>query len=125
MKLIFKIALLCTITFLSINNSIAQAPAPETPRFPSEPKEQLKYFANQYGSDYTTLNRVVTCESGWRSTAIGDHGLAYGFFQFHKPTFEVFAKEMGITADYYSAQDNLKVGAWAFAHGKQSHWTCK
>lgn len=124
MKIIIKAYIICTVALLSLNNSIAQAPKPDEPLFPSEYKEQLKYFADKYGSNYNVMSRVINCESGWRPDVYGDSGKAFSLAQFHKPTFEAFSKEMGLVLDYYIPTDQLQVMSWAFANGKESHWTC-
>lgn len=82
---------------------------------PRTPQEAVMTYSALYGADYSDLKRVMECESGGKIDKKGDNGLAYGILQFHKGTFERFAKQMGEELDYYSWLDQAKVGAWAFA----------
>ena len=92
----------------------------------STPTGTLIYFADKYGANKDELLKVAKCESGLRFYAQGDNGLATGTMQFHKQTFETFAKEMGEKLDYNDPIHNIQVGAWAFAQGSEykKHWSC-
>jgi soluble lytic murein transglycosylase-like protein len=116
---------LCFIGLGLIIN-IANAEAPERTLEQYSHKELVEYFATLYGANTAQLEAVIKCESNWRPTVYGDGGHAYGLLQFHKPTFDRWAKQMGEELDYYSAYDSIKLGAWAFAQGAnfKDDWTC-
>jgi len=83
---------------------------------------KLRAISKSYGMEEDLLVNVAYCESGIRHDGVwGDDGLAYGLFQFHKPTFYKFAAE---GMDYYSLDDQIEVAAWMFANDLESHWTC-
>lgn len=84
----------------------------------------IKNEATKAGLNPTSTLEVATCESGLNTTIYGDKGLAYGVFQFHRQTFDVFAKEKGEKLDYFNPKDNIDLAIWGLSHGKQSHWTC-
>lgn len=87
--------------------------------------ELITAYAKVYGVDPDFALAIAKCESELKTTAVGDGGRARGVFQFHKPTFEMFAKKMGQPdLDYKNTEDNVNVAMWAFAHDKQSHWSC-
>ncbi len=88
--------------------------------------ELIRDYAAVYGVDPDYAVAVAKCESELKTTAVGDGGRAHGVFQFHKPTFEMFAKKMGQTGmlEYRDTEDNINVAMWAFAHDKEDHWSC-
>ena len=77
-----------------------------------------------YDVPNSTLIKLFKCESDFRENAVGDNGLAYGIAQFHKQTFEAFAKQEGEKLNYHSTYDQIKLTAWAIANGYGDHWTC-
>lgn len=87
-------------------------------------EDTIIYASKAYGGNLSQLKAVSWCESGNKYNVYGDGGDAYGIFQFHRPTFDQFSKEMGLELDYYSSLDQAKVASYMFANGKQSHWTC-
>lgn len=116
--------ILCILTLLIIFIRPVNANAPERSISEYTNIELVSYFATLYGANRGQLEGVINCESGWRPTVYGDGGHAYGLLQFHKPTFEMWEKQMGEDMDYYSSFDQIKMGAWAFSKGYTSHWTC-
>lgn len=131
LKSIAKVAILLVVVTLSINSAfIARAQAP-APIIPTDIKGQIAYYANIYGSNTEQLETVAQCESGFSPYSYGDHGLAYGTFQFHRETFERYAKayqiQMGGTLlEYDNTQNQIKLAAWMFSLGKgvKENWTC-
>ena len=121
-----KIFIGVCIIILGLLLKIANAEAPERTLEQYSHKELVEYFATLYGANTAQLEAVIKCESNWRPTVYGDGGHAYGLLQFHKPTFDRWAKQMGEELDYYSAYDSIKLGAWAFSKGikYQDDWTC-
>lgn len=94
------------------------------PPKPLSTQDYIVKYAQVYGVSQKQLLTVAFCESSYKQSAVGDGGKAKGIFQFHKPTWDYFTKQMGESLDRNSVHDQAKVAAWAFAHGYQSHWTC-
>jgi len=84
-------------------------------------KRAISYVAKKYLLDESELMQVIKCESSFRTTAIGDGGLAYGLLQFHRPTFDGFCE-----GNYYSAKDQLTCAAkmWSEKESNKLHWSC-
>ena len=97
----------------------AQAQAPLTI------EEKIEFWATQYGVDPQKSLAVAKCESGLNPEAVGDHGKAYGLYQFWEGTFNKFASELGEKMDYHNPDDQIKLANWAFSKGYGLiHWTC-
>lgn len=122
----FIISIIIGLCFIALGLlvKISNAEAPERLLSEYSSKELVEYFSTLYGANTSQLEAVIMCESGWRPTVYGDGGHAYGLLQFHKPTFDMWAKQIGEPMDYYSSFDQIKMGAWAFSKGYTSHWTC-
>lgn len=86
--------------------------------------DMINKYSDQFGVNTKTLDSVVRCESNYNVTAVGDNGLAYGPAQFHKSTFDLFAKEYGKELDYKNPSDQIELMAWAFSKGYSKHWSC-
>lgn len=87
--------------------------------------ELIDYFAVQYNQDPNLLKKIASCESGFTKDKVGDKGLAFSVFQFHKPTFDRWSKEMGQELDYGNYIDHVRLAAWAFSRGEtyRDDWT--
>jgi hypothetical protein len=85
---------------------------------------RIRYWANYYDIDFPQFFWTIQGESNCKMV-YGDNGLAFGFLQFHKGTFNLFKKEAGLDLDYYNGEDQLRLGAWAFSKGEsyKKHWT--
>ncbi len=82
-------------------------------------------YAKRYGVDAKLAMKVAKCESEYRTNVYGDSGKAYGVYQFHKPTFELFAKAYGDESmDYKNPEHSIKLALLAISHGEGDHWTC-
>lgn len=77
-----------------------------------------------YGIDPVMSLEVAKCESGFKTDIVGDQGLAYGVFQFHRGTFDDFSEEAGVELDYKNPDHAIDLFMWAIKNGKGSHWTC-
>ncbi|MBI3633404.1 MAG: transglycosylase SLT domain-containing protein [Candidatus Vogelbacteria bacterium] len=86
--------------------------------------ELIKKYAEQYGVRVDLAISIADCESDFKVNARGDSGKAYGIYQFHKPTFDMFSKKLGEKLDYFSTEDNIKLAMWAMANDKGFHWSC-
>mgnify|MGYP001591921444 CR=1 FL=1 len=84
----------------------------------------IRVYAKWYGVKTDIAMQIAECESQFRTDVYGDGGKAYGPFQFHRPTFELFEKKLGEDLEYRDPQDQVKLALWALANGKGSHWTC-
>ena len=87
--------------------------------------ELITYIAPQYGQDPALLSKIAWCESGHNTEANHDGGRGRGATGLHRTTFNGWAKEMGLTLDYNSPMDQIRVMAWAFSQGedKREDWT--
>lgn len=95
---------------------------------------ELTQFATDTALAYQVnpqhLTAVIRCESSWKDTAKGDHGLAYGLAQFHEETFDSFKAsaikqgEPFQKLEYKNPQDQITLMAWAFKNGLEKHWSC-
>ena len=89
--------------------------------------ERIVYWAGFYGANPNLLFDVAFCESRLRPDAWNKSdpkGGAKSVFQFLQPTFDAFSKEMKFKGDVWNPDDNIRVAAWAFANGKEKHWSC-
>ncbi len=84
----------------------------------------IEKYSAEYGVPKKLATDIAACESSFRPDVYGDTGKAYGIYQFHKPTFELFSKKIGEDLDYYNVEDNIKLAMWAIANDKGRHWSC-
>lgn len=86
--------------------------------------DQIKRYADLYGVPKDLALDVADCESDFRANVYGDGGRAYGTYQFHKKTFELFSKKLGEKLDYFDLEDNIRLAIWALANDRGHHWSC-
>lgn len=122
MKRIIIILFVIGVIYASTGVSIAQSPARGINEY--SPQEMIEYYAKQYGSSSTQLEKVMQCESNGVQNIWGDKNHAYGVYQYWQGTWDTFSKEFGEKLDRNSEQDQIKLTAWAFSKGLQTHWTC-
>lgn len=96
------------------------------PEIPLSPTEYADKYAEQYGIDASVFKKVMFCESQNKPNPPGynDGGAAFGIFQFHKPTFVKYSKEVEEDLEYTSYKDQIHVAAYMFSIGQQHQWTC-
>lgn len=128
LKTILKLLIVLGIGYLAFSVQKLYAQAPDLPPEAVTPtfSETLADLAKQNDVSLALLKAVMRCESGGNQSVIGDNGRAVGIFQYHKGTFESFAKEMGDTSLKRESEfDQATVTAWAFAQGEtyRRHWT--
>ena len=75
--------------------------------------------SNKYGISFDVLYSLAICESSLNPNATGDHSLAFGLFQFHKPTFDLYCE-----GSRYNMKDQSNCAAKMLSEGKEGHWTC-
>ncbi|HBM45676.1 MAG: hypothetical protein UT05_C0004G0018 [Parcubacteria group bacterium GW2011_GWF2_38_76] len=84
----------------------------------------IKKYSKEFNYSEKMARAIAYCESNYVPNARGDNGKAYGVYQFHKPTFEMFSRLKGEKLDYYNPEDNIKLAIWALANDKENHWSC-
>lgn len=79
----------------------------------------------QYGMDPVLMTELARCESGFQPYIKGDNGKAFSYYQFHRPTFDLFKEEAGAPwLRYENPDDSIELAVWAIKNGKKDHWTC-
>lgn len=93
---------------------------------PLTPRELISKVANEFGVNIALATEVAMCESSLRHDGVyGDGKKAYGLYQFHKQTFDLFKEKSGMKdLNYENMEDQTKLAMWAFKNGYGSHWTC-
>lgn len=90
-------------------------------------QQQVEHFSSLNGVDPKLISKIIECESQGKQDARGDSKngkyLAYGLFQYHKPSFDRHAKLYGEELDYYSSFDQIKLGIFAIANDMGREWT--
>lgn len=67
---------------------------------------------------------ILSHESNWDSDAVGDHGLAHGVAQFHRPTFDWMKKKANMPLlQYSSSTDQIILMEWALTQNLGSNWS--
>ena len=81
--------------------------------------QKIDFYATKYGVDSITMNKVVKCESGYHSDAIGDQGNSFGLVQIHLPSNPSIRKEQALDPDF-----SLDFLASRLLERKGYLWTC-
>jgi hypothetical protein len=86
----------------------------------------IQFHAKEQGVNESKLLALSFCESSFTYNAVGDGGRAYGAFQYHRPTFDRYARLMGETLDYKSTEDQARLTAWIMKNHPEEMraWTC-
>lgn len=105
----------------------AQAPTPIQQACPTDVRGMLECYSKRYGAKIEETSWIIGDESGFscRPSGLNDHGRAFGPAQYHKDTFYRHAALMGVTLDYYSCHDQIKLFAWIFGNTtkEKCEWT--
>lgn len=124
LKTLTKILIVLVIAYLIVKLPVSYAvEAPSVPINERTYEQQITYYAELYNFNTAIALKVAECESGYSNKAKGDSGLSNGIYQFQKPTFTQFSKEMGETLDYTNPHDQIKLAMWAMANGHARSWT--
>lgn len=83
-------------------------------------KEFLKGVAIKYGQDYSVMDAVVNCESGWRVDP-PHNGVSLGIAQFTSDTWTDYGIGKYESINPY---DQLKVMGYMWSIGLQDRWDC-
>ena len=80
--------------------------------------------SNKYGTDFDTMWDLAKCESSLNPVARGDSGLAYGIFQWHQASWNMYNKKFGLQLDRNSTKDQCEMTARVlFLSGGYRNWT--
>lgn len=107
-----------------VSTTSAESPAvPQVPKKTSWTVQEVKDMTNQYADAYkvsrSTMNAVVSCESGYDYLATGDSGHSIGVSQIHGPSHPEITKDQALDPDFA-----LDFMAKSIASGKGRMWTC-
>lgn len=116
------------ILFLSLN-ILFVPPHKEAYSRTLTPREFVSIYSKQFNISENQLLRTAICESKLKPNAInyndgGKGRHSFGILQFQESTFLTWEKKLGEDLDYYSYQDQIKLGAFMFSKGQQKQWTC-
>lgn len=71
---------------------------------------------------------VANCESGFKQYAYNaedSHGGAHGIFQYLKPTWNRYTKELGATEfSIYDVEAQIQITAYLWSIGEMRQWSC-
>jgi len=67
--------------------------------------------ANKYNVDFDVLFQLAKCESSLNPVVYGDSGFAYGLFQWHKSSWDLYNKKFGTNLDRYNLEDQCEMTA--------------
>ena len=81
----------------------------ETVNEPIRQPTPQEYLAELSGEDYNLLNRIIECESGWKSSAKNPYSTASGLFQFISSTWNNWGE-----GDVFDPYDNIRAGVNLF-----------
>jgi soluble lytic murein transglycosylase-like protein len=94
-------------------------------------KGVIKYWANEYQVDEHTMLALAKCESSFNPQAKSDFNgreyEAHGIYQYHKPTFDRYAKKfLNKEMDYNSSDDqaHLTAEVWKNHPQEKKAWAC-
>ena len=79
----------------------------------------IPMYAGLYNVPTTTLDKVVSCESGYGEYQEGDHGTSFGLSQIHLPAHPDITKQQA-----YNPFFSLNYMASEISKGHGSMWTC-
>lgn len=92
-------------------------------------EETIHKYSQIYNIDENMFLSVAKCESKLNPNAINynDGGIgkhSVGVLQYQESTFYYWASVLGEQLDYYSYNDQIKLGAYMFSKGQGNQWTC-
>lgn len=81
--------------------------------------ELITHFAHKYNVSQDEMEFIIRCESGYNSTAVGDHGKSYGLAQIYLPAHPSISPDQA--TDPVFAVEFL---ARNLSQGHGTMWTC-
>lgn len=94
------------------------ANAKSTSNEPIRQPTPQEYLAELAGNNFELLNRIIICESGWKSTAKNPNSTASGIFQFIATTWNSWGE-----GDVFNPYDNIRAGVKLFEAQGTHPWT--
>ncbi len=95
--------------------------APRTPFLTIE--DYAAAAAQNAAIDPLKFQRLIVCESQWKTHAQGDNGTSFGLLQFKMQTFAHFTKKYGtLGTDIESPHHQIDLAAQMIANGHLDHW---
>ena len=80
--------------------------------------------ADKNGLEYDLLYNLAMCESGLKhENRYGDHNLAYGLYQWHQSSWNLYNKKFGTNLDRKNIYDQAMMTARVLSIGGQKNWT--
>lgn len=76
-------------------------------------------YSGIYGVDAYIMRRVIMCESGYDSKAVGDGGTSFGLSQIHLPAHPEITKEQAFNPEFA-----VEFMAKEMSAGRAWKWTC-
>lgn len=68
------------------------------------------------------LLKLINCESGFNSKAVGDKGKANGLLQFWKGTYDTYADIYGLEKEYKNPYSQIDLASKMLSDGLWKHW---
>ena len=104
-------------SFLILGNTfgVLVSPLPEIETFIWE-------SSRKWGIDYSVLYDLAVCESQLRTDAWGDHGLAYGLYQWHFISWVMYNKMYNTELNILLPQDQIELTARVLKDGGENNW---
>ena len=90
----------------------------------SEIEQQKLFLFNELGGNYrefSLLNKVINCESRWKTDAYNPKSKDYGLFQINQKSWDKKAKEMNLNYKE-NWEDNMKLGVWIYKNSGIQNW---
>jgi len=90
---------------------------------------ELIHYINHFAKEYGVSARYLVClareESRFDPNASGDSGKAYGVWQYHLATWQMFRRQMGLSTEDLRAceKESTRTTAWAISKGLDRHWS--
>ena len=87
-------------------------------------REYSRLRAIEKGVDPDKYEKLIECESKYKINEYGDNGYAYGILQFHRKTFDSFARQYELDIDYYNPYSQIDLSTSMIRDKYLSHWSC-
>ncbi len=65
-----------------------------------EDEEYTIQELREFVGEKSVVGCLIKYESGWQENAVGDNGKSFGLLQFHKATFDLYAKKYNLDLEY-------------------------
>lgn len=83
-------------------------------------REEIEaYILREYPERAREIFALVSCESNYDSSAVGDHGTSFGLAQIHLPAHPDVSREMALDPEW-----SLNYIIREFKAGREEQWSC-